>query len=158
MRERSQRLKNMEIVAQVKSVRISPRKVRLVADAVRKLSVSEALLTLGIVKKRGSSAIEKTLRSALANAINNKNLSEEALFIKAIDVTEGPAFKRFHASTRGRAHPYKKKSSHIRVVLAEKASKPIVKAVSEKTDKKDEKIKNQKSNLKNENKKGEEIK
>jgi len=115
----------MEIIAQTKSVRISPRKVRLVADAVRKLSVEQALQALAVVKKRGSLVIEKTLRSALANAVNNKNLSEESLFIKAIDVTEGPALKRFHASTRGRVHPFKKKSSHIRVVLAEKVSKPV---------------------------------
>ena len=137
----------MEIIAQTKSVRISPRKVRLVADAVRKLSVEQALQALAVVKKRGSLVIEKTLRSALANAVNNKNLSEESLFIKAIDVTEGPALKRFHASTRGRVHPFKKKSSHIRIVLAEKAAKQVQETVK-KSDNQQAKIKDKKSNIK----------
>ncbi|MCL4353894.1 50S ribosomal protein L22 [Patescibacteria group bacterium] len=139
----------MEIIAQTKSVRISPRKVRLITDAVRKLSVAQALEALGVVKKRGSLVIEKTLRSALANALNNKNLSEDALFIKAIDVTEGPSLKRFHASTRGRVHPFKKKSSHIRIVLAEKPAKSESKALISKEEKKAE-VKTKKNEKKEE--------
>lgn len=119
---RSRRLKNMEISAQARSIRVSPRKVRLVADAIRKLSVEEALRTLTVVKKRGAYALEKTLRSAISNA-SNKDIKVDGLFIKSIDVLEGPAFKRFHPSTRGRVHPYKKKTSHIKIVLAEKGEK-----------------------------------
>lgn len=110
----------MEIVAKSKSVRVSPRKVRLIADAVKKMSIDDAVKNLEVIKKRGAYSLLKGLKSAVANAINNAKLSEEKLFIKAIDIVEGPSFKRFHASTRGRIHPYKKRSSHIRVVLGVK--------------------------------------
>lgn len=113
----------MEIVAQNKSIRISPRKVRLVADVVRRQQATKALNILSLTKKRGASVLLKTLKSAVANAVNNAKLSENSLFIKGIEITEGPAIKRFHPSTRGRVHPYKKRSSHIKVVLEERSSK-----------------------------------
>jgi large subunit ribosomal protein L22 len=112
----------MEIVAK-SSVRVAPRKVRLVADAIRKLSLENALRDLSVIKNRGSVGLEKTLRSAVANAVNNNKLKEESLKIKSIDVLEAPAYKRFHPSTRGRVHPYKRKGSHITVVLEEKVVK-----------------------------------
>ena len=114
--EKSLRHKNMEITAQTKSVKVSPRKIRLVADVIRKLSVKDAIKTLEVIKNRGAFSLEKTLKSAIANAVTNAHLLEETLFIKSIDVVEGQALKRFHASTRGRSHPYKKKSSHIRIL------------------------------------------
>ena len=107
----------MEVVAISKSVRISPRKVRLVADSVRRLSVVQALTVLSLTRKRGAVALFKTLKSAISNAKNNGKLSEDNLKIKAIEISEGQALKRFHPSTRGRIHPYKKKASHIKVVL-----------------------------------------
>ncbi len=107
----------MEVVAISRSVKISPRKVRLVADAVRKTSVQRALTLLALVDKRSASSIEKTINSAVANAIHNAKLDKNLLFIKSIEVAGGPAFKRFRPSTRGRVHPYKKKTSHIKVVL-----------------------------------------
>ena len=113
----------MEIIASSKSVRVAPRKVRLVADAIRKLSIEDALKALSILKNRGGQPLEKTLKSAIANALNNKNLKQEALKIKMIDVLEAPAYKRFHPSTRGRVHPYKRKGSHIKIVLTEKEAK-----------------------------------
>jgi len=115
----------MEIIAQTKSVRISPRKVRLVADVIRKLSVKDAIKALEVIKNRGAYSLEKTLKSAIANAVSNAQLLEETLFIKSIDVVEGQALKRFHASTRGRIHPYKRKSSHIRITLAVKPTKQV---------------------------------
>lgn len=110
----------MEIVARSTSVRVSPRKVRLVADSIRNLSVEDALKALAIVNKRGGFVLEKTLKSAVANAVNNNNAKRENLVIKTIDVNEGISFKRFHPSTRGRVHPYKKRGSNIRIVLEEK--------------------------------------
>ena len=107
----------MEIIAKAKSARVAPRKVRLVADAIRKLSVKDALTALAVLKNRGGEPLEKTLKSAIANALANKNIKQEELRIKMIDVLEAPAYKRFHPSTRGRAHPYKRKGSHIRIVL-----------------------------------------
>lgn len=108
----------MEIIAFAKSTQVAPRKVRLVADVIRKQKIDEALASLSILKKRGSSVLEKTLRSAIANAVN-RNAARESLTIKSIDVSEGPAFKRYHPSTRGRIHPYKKRTSHIRITLTD---------------------------------------
>lgn len=110
----------MEIIAESHSVRISSRKVRLVADVIRNKSVAQALNALAIIKKRGAAPLYKTLKSAIANAINNAKLKEESLVIKSIEVDQGPFLKRQRASTRGRAHPYKKRSSHIKITLEEK--------------------------------------
>lgn len=109
----------MEVIART-SVRVAPRKVRLVADAIRKLSLDEALKNLSVIKNRGSVSLEKTLRSAIANAVNNNKLKQDALSIKSIDVLESPAYKRFHPSTRGRVHPYKRRGSNIKIVLEAK--------------------------------------
>lgn len=109
----------MEIVAK-SSVRVAPRKVRLVADAIRKLSLEDALNSLSVIKNRGGVPLAKTLRSAIANAVANNNLKQESLVIKSIDVLEAPAYKRYHPSTRGRVHPYKRKGSHITIVLETK--------------------------------------
>ncbi len=122
MLERFQKHNNMQITAFSKSVQVAPRKMRLVADVIRKQELDNALSTLSILKKRGADILEKTLRSALANA-TNRDLQKNNLFIKSIDVSEGPAYKRFHPSTRGRVHPYKKRTSHIRIILEEKISK-----------------------------------
>lgn len=111
----------MKFIAVSKSVRMSPRKIRLVADTVRGTTVQEALRRLSLIEKRARDPIAKTLKSALANAANRK-ATPEHLFIAAVEVGGGPALKRYHPSTRGRVHPYKKRSSHIRVVLEEGAS------------------------------------
>lgn len=112
----------MEIVAISKSVRIAPRKVRLIADAIRALSVQNALDSLANLNKRAASPLEKTLKSAIANAKNNNKVPVEGLTIKTIDVLEAPSYKRFHASTKGRVHPYKRRGSHIRIVLTDNKS------------------------------------
>lgn len=109
----------MEIIAKT-SVRVAPRKVRLVADSIRKLSLDEALRSLSVIKNRGSVGLEKTLKSAIANAINNNKVKQESLTIKSIDVLEAPSYKRFHPSTRGRVHPYKRRGSHVKIVLESK--------------------------------------
>lgn len=115
----------MEIIAVSKSARVAPRKVRLVADAIRKLSIEDALKALSVLRNRGGVPLEKTLKSAVANALANKNLKQEELKIKSIDVLEAPSYKRYHPSTRGRVHPYKRKGSHIKIVLTEKESQKI---------------------------------
>ncbi|MEN9407243.1 MAG: hypothetical protein RLZZ455_459 [Candidatus Parcubacteria bacterium] len=127
----------MEIKA-ISTVTISPRKVRLVADAIRKLSLGDALELLSLAPKRSARPLTKVIQSAIANAVNNNHLAQDALRLKAVDVMEGPVMKRFHASTRGRIHPYKKQTSHIRIVL-ESVEKPkaVVKAKS-KTEKEEE--------------------
>lgn len=112
----------MEIKAESNSVRISPRKARLVAEMVRGLSVERALTTLELAEKRAGRILQGTIKSAIANAIHNAKLNKDALYVKYIEVTEGPALKRFHPSTRGRVHPYKKRSSHIRITIEERSN------------------------------------
>lgn len=109
----------MEVKAENNNVKISTRKVRLVADAIRGLSIKDAFRILATARKKASKVLEKTIKSAVANAINNAKLKEEGLKIKSIEVTEGVALKRFRPSTRGRVHPFKKRTSHIRVILEE---------------------------------------
>lgn len=110
----------MNIVASSTAIKISPRKVRLVSDAIRAKSPTEALNTLSVVRKRAAWVLVKILKSALANAQNNSKAAVENLIIKEIQVTEGAALKRYHPSSRGRVHPYKKRTSHIKITLAEK--------------------------------------
>src|SRR3989344_9199805 len=109
----------MDIVARVKSIRISPRKVRLVADSIRNLPLNKALSALSMTQKRGATVLENVFKSAIGNAVNNSKKSVDSLRIKGIEVWDGPAIKRFHASTRGRVHPYKKRSSHIKIILTD---------------------------------------
>lgn len=113
----------MEIVARSQSVRISPRKVRLVADAIRNMPVAKALQLLPHIEKRGAYVLQKTLKSAVANAVNNAKLQEENLVIGELLVNQGPFLKRYHPSTRGRIHPYKRRSTHVKIVLKEKGDK-----------------------------------
>ncbi len=112
----------MQIVTRANDLRISTRKVRLVADAIKNLSVSEAEDALSIIEKRGASALRKVLKAAIANAVNNSKIDSANLVIRTIDVNEGTFLKRFRPSARGRTHPYKKRSTNIRIVLEEKAS------------------------------------
>lgn len=110
----------MEVRALAKSVRISPRKMRLIADAIRNLPVEEALRMLSVTQQRAAIPMVKTLNSAIANAVNNAKINRENLVISSIMVNEAQALKRFHPSTRGRIHGYKKRGSHVEIVLKEK--------------------------------------
>jgi len=107
----------MEFQATAKYLRVSTRKVRLIADAVKHLSVSQALIQLDTMPKRAGAILKKVVDSAIANA-KGKNVEVQSLRIKTIDVMQGSAMKRWHAVSRGMAHAYKKRMTHIRVVLA----------------------------------------
>lgn len=117
----------MEIIAISKSVRVAPRKVRLVADYIRKMSIEDALSALSIINKRGAVVLNKTLKSAISNAKNNSQLERHALRIKSIEITEAPFYKRFRPSTKGRVHPYKRRGSHIKIVLETKSEESVQK-------------------------------
>lgn len=110
----------MEVVALSRFVRISPRKVRLVAEHIKTLNPKRALEVLSVLKKEASEPLRKTLKSAMANAVKNFNLIEENLRIKKIEIGEGGAFKRSHPKGRGRTSPYKKRMSHIKIILEDK--------------------------------------
>ena len=117
----------MEVQAIAKSVRMSPRKVRLVADMIRPLAIDEALAALAATSKRAALPLAKVINSAVANAVNNNGLDKKDLIIESLEVSESQALKRFHASTRGRTHPYKRRGSNIRIVLKTKEVKAVVK-------------------------------
>lgn len=114
----------MEITAEGKYIRASPRKVRAVAEAIKNLPLDKAMTTLSFLDKQAAKPVLAVVKSALANALNNFALKEEGLKIASIEVNEGPAFKRWRPAARGVAHPYKRRTSHIKVVLEEvKSSK-----------------------------------
>ena len=110
----------MEVIAEAKFIKTSPRKVRLVVETIRKLSPNGALSHLAILPKRAAIPIAQVLKSALANAKHNLKLAEDNLRIKSIVVNEGPSLKRWRPVSRGRAHPYKRRMSHIKIVLEAK--------------------------------------
>lgn len=106
----------MEYQATTKYVRVATRKVRLVADAVRKLTPSAAIAALSQINKSASAPLSKTIASALANA-KQKGAAEDVLRFKTIEIMGGPAMKRWQAVSRGQAHAFKKRMTHIRIVL-----------------------------------------
>lgn len=108
----------MEGIAIQKYVHMSPRKVRLVADMVRKVTPQEAVTVLPFVRKRAADPVRKTIRAAIANAVQ-KGANPDLLIFKEIQVSQGPKLKRFRAVSRGRAHGYEKMMSHIRVIVAQ---------------------------------------
>lgn len=119
----------MEVRAIAKNIRISPRKLRLIADAIRNLGVIDAHNILEATYKQAARPLMKALKSAVANAVNNAKLDSANLMIASIQISQGQALKRFRPSTRGRTHPYKKRGSTINIVLKEKIV--VVKTVAE---------------------------
>lgn len=110
------------VTALLNNYRQSPRKVRLVATLLSGKSVTEALVALQFVNKRASGPIATLINSAVANAKNNFSLGAENLFIKELRVDSGPVLKRRMPRARGRAFPIHKRTSHVRLVLAEKVA------------------------------------
>jgi large subunit ribosomal protein L22 len=111
----------MEARAIARHVRISPQKARLVVDMIRGRKVEEALGLLEFTPKKGAKLVAKTLRSVVANAENTKNLDVDSLYVKRVEVGAGPTLKRFTPRAQGRATPIRKRTSHITIVLDEKA-------------------------------------
>ena len=107
----------MEIVAEAKNIRKSPRKVRLVAAKLRGQSPETALENLRYLDKAAALPLSKVIKSAVANATNNLKLDSKKLTIKEVRVNEGPVLKRYEARSRGMAHPILKRTSHIKVIL-----------------------------------------
>ncbi len=113
----------MEAIAVQKYIRMSPQKLRVVADMVRKTSPQKALEILPLVRKRAAVPLEKTIRAAMANA-KQKGAKEEEMVFKEIQINEGRRFKWGQAVSRGEWHPIIKRYSHIRVVVE---TKPVEK-------------------------------
>jgi len=106
--------------ATAKTVRVSPRKARLVIDLIRGKQVAEAISILKFTPNKAAGIIEKVLMSAIANAENNFDLDVENLYVSEAFVNEGPTMKRFRPRAKGSASPIMKRTSHITVVVTEK--------------------------------------
>lgn len=110
----------MNIKASLNHLRMSPKKIRLVADLIRGMDVKEADTQLKFSTKRAAKPILKLLGSATANAQHSFNVEKDNLFISKIEVNEGPTLKRWRARAMGRAAPIMKRTSHINLVLETK--------------------------------------
>jgi large subunit ribosomal protein L22 len=112
----------MDIQALTRNARMSPKKVREVTRTIQGRPAPEAVAYLDLIPRKSARLIAKTLRSAIANAENNNNLSADTLIVKFALVENGPVLRRFKAGARGTAMPRRKKMSHIRIVLTDGAA------------------------------------
>ncbi|MCL2676344.1 MAG: 50S ribosomal protein L22 [Streptococcaceae bacterium] len=105
--------------ATARTVRVSPRKSRLVVDLIRGKHVADAIAILKFTPTKAAKEIEKVLNSAIANAENNFGLEKANLVVSETYVNEGPTMKRFRPRAKGSASPINKRTSHLTVVVAE---------------------------------------
>ena len=117
-----------EAHAIMRGTRQSPYKMRLVIDQIRGKDVNEAIALLTFSKKHAAKQIEKTLKSAVANAEfkareANESLDPDRLYVKLAIVNEGPKLKRFMPAAQGRATPIQKRTSHVEIVVAERGGR-----------------------------------
>ncbi len=127
--------------AYLKELRMTPRKVSLVAALVRGRSVDDALVILSHTPKRAAKPLSKLIASARANATNNHGLKADGLQITKLSVTSGPRLKRFRPVARGQAHPFQKRTSNILIEVSGemKPAKKATKTSSESDSKKEAK-------------------
>lgn len=112
----------MEARAVAKNIRMSARKMRLVIDEIRERNVNEAYSILQFSKKAAAEPIDKTLRSAVANAVHRADeegevLDVDTLYVRECYVDEGPTLRRYRAAAMGRAAPIRKRMSHVTIVV-----------------------------------------
>ena len=98
---------------------MSPKKMREVVRTIQGRKAPDAVNLLSVIPRKSARLIAKTLKSAIANAENNNNLSADSLVVKSAVIENGPVLKRFKAAARGSAAPRRKKMSHIRIVLSD---------------------------------------
>ncbi|EHS7200320.1 50S ribosomal protein L22 [Staphylococcus pseudintermedius] len=110
----------MEAKAVARTIRIAPRKVRLVLDLIRGKDVREAVAILKLTNKASSPVVEKLLMSALANAEHNYGMNTDQLVVKEAYANEGPTLKRFRPRAQGRASAINKRTSHITIVVSDR--------------------------------------
>jgi large subunit ribosomal protein L22 len=114
-------LAETEAQAIVRNLRVSPRKLNLVAGLIRNLPAADAVATLTFSKRRIAQQVKKALESAIANAENNHQLDVDRLIVSRAEVGRSIVMKRFHARGRGRASRVEKWFSHLKIVVAERA-------------------------------------
>ncbi|WP_407540421.1 50S ribosomal protein L22 [Deinococcus radiomollis] len=110
----------MQAKAIAKYIRMTPRKVRLVVDVIRGKDVSVAEDLLRFIPRMASTPIDKVLKSAKANAVNNHDMIEDRLYVAQAFVDAGPTLKRLMPRARGTANIVKKRTSHITIILEER--------------------------------------
>jgi len=110
----------MEAKAHARSIRIAPRKAKLVIDLIRGKQVGDAIAILRHTPKAASPIVEKLLNSAIANAEHNYSLDVNKLVVTEVFVNQGPTMKRFRPRAMGRASRINKRTSHITLVVSEK--------------------------------------
>ena len=111
----------MEARAIAKYVRISPRKIRPITDIIRGKNAKEALAILQFTPRAGSPVLLKVIKSAMANAENNHNMDTDKLYVAEVFANQGPTLKRWRAGSMGRGLRILKRTSHVGVVLKERA-------------------------------------
>lgn len=110
----------MEAKAVARYVRVTPSKVRLIADLIRDKNVGQALSILKFTPNKGARVLEKVLSSAIANAEHNYDMDVNDLYVAKTYIDEGPTLKRWRAKAMGRVGRIRKRTSHITVVLQER--------------------------------------
>ena len=113
-------LAETEAQAIVNNLRVSPRKLNLVAGLIRNLPAQQAVATLTFSKRRIAGAVKKALESAIANAENNHQLDVDRLVVSRAEVGRAIVMRRFQARGRGRASRVEKWFSHLKIVVAER--------------------------------------
>ena len=113
-----------EAQAVLSNLRVSPRKLNLVADTIRNVPAGQAVARLTFSKRRIAHAVRKALQSAIANAENNHQLDVDRLVVTRAEVGKSIVMRRFHARGRGKASRIEKWFSHLKIVVAERAEAP----------------------------------
>lgn len=123
---RPRSLAETEAQAVLRNIRISPRKLNLVAQLIRGKKASSALAELTFNRRRVAQDVKKVLQSAIANAENNHQLDVDRLFVKEAHVGTSFAMRRFHARARGRAGAVVKEFSHLTIIVREREDDELV--------------------------------
>ena len=123
-----------QAVAHAKYLRITPRKMRLVVDAIRGKNIKDAEDLLRFIPRGAAVPIAKVLKSAKANATNNYDMLEDQLFVASAYVNEGPTLKRILPRARGRGDYMMKRTSHLTIILEEKPAPRRRPAAAKKAD------------------------
>jgi large subunit ribosomal protein L22 len=120
------KLAETEAQAVLHNLRISPRKLNLVAGLIRNRTAAEAVATLTFSKRRIAQDVRKVLESAIANAENNHQLDVDRLVVARAEVGKSVVMRRFHARGRGRSARIEKWFSHLKIVVAEKSQDAVL--------------------------------
>ena len=126
--KRERGLEDTEAQAVTRNIRVSPRKLNLVAALIRGRTAQDAVATLTFSKRRIAQTVKKTLESAIANAENNHQLDVDQLVVSRAEVGRVVVMKRFHARGRGRSARVEKWFSHLKIVVAEQQQQPAAPA------------------------------